>query len=53
MNIDKEIEEFLQSERRVFKERSEETPCQEESRNVREEKRVKSLEIKWKSLKEK
>jgi len=46
MSIDKEIEEFLQNERRVFRERREETPCQKESRKVRDKKKVNSTEKK-------
>ena len=53
MNIDKEVEEFLQGERRIFKERKEETPCQEESRNPSERGKFKSMKIEGKSLKEK
>jgi len=53
MNIDKEVEEFLRGERRIFKERKEETPCQEESRNPSEGEKFKSMKIEWKSLKEK
>jgi hypothetical protein len=52
MSIDKEIEEFLQNERRVFRERREETPCQKESRKVKEKEKVNSTEIEWKLLKE-